>query len=141
MTPSPADRQLVRAARERLDGWVANARADAYDDLFDGPDARLTDAELALTDRVDSELSRRDEGGLWGADRYGVLAHTAIEAADGPLVVCTYHPQLPEGYGGPDGLDDETEERINAALWDYCERVAELAQGDLEGFVDEAGAG
>ena len=48
-----------------------------------------------------------------------------------------YHPQLTEDsvLRGGDGLDDETEERLNAALWRYSERVATLIEQKLDEFI------
>lgn len=52
-------------------------------------------------------------------------------------VVCISHPQITEDsvLRGGDGLDDETEERRNAALWQYSERVATRIEVELDAFV------
>ncbi|MEF8824740.1 MAG: hypothetical protein V5A27_00095 [Halapricum sp.] len=48
-----------------------------------------------------------------------------------------YHPQITEDsvLRGADDLDDEIEERLNAALWQYSERVATLIETKLDEFV------
>lgn len=48
-----------------------------------------------------------------------------------------YHPQITRDsvLRGGDDLDDETEERLNAALWRYSERVATLIEAKLDEFV------
>lgn len=51
-------RTLVRRARRHLDEWLYEVRSQAFAELFEGPDARLSDGELALLDRIDSALSR-----------------------------------------------------------------------------------
>ena len=55
-------------------------------------------------------------------------------------VVCVYHPQTTKDsvLRGGDELDDETEERLNAALWQYNERVATLIEAELDEFVRRA---
>jgi len=130
------ERELLREVRERLDGWLYEVREQAFADLFCGPDAILSDGELRLLDRTDSTLSREQGQGLWNGDEYGIVPTGTMDEESVPHVVCTIHPQLPEyGYPGDESIDDETRERLNDALWDYCERVAELAQHELEEFV------
>lgn len=138
--PGENDRQLVRDVRDRLDEWVAGARAEAFEAFFAGEDAVLTEAELGDLDRIDSEMSRQNRDGLWGTDQYGIVASGVIDDEAPPAVVCVYHPEVPEDfvYDGPGGIDDETEERLNDALWDYCERVADLVQSDLDEYVEAA---
>lgn len=137
MDAPPHERELVRRAQSRLAKWATSARAEAYGELFDGDDAILSADEVSLLDALDSEMERRGGDGLWGTDQYGV--HTAgpggSDAALG--VVCVYHPQITSDsvIRGADRLDDETEERLNAALWRYAERVASLVEADLEAFV------
>lgn len=48
-----------------------------------------------------------------------------------------YHPQITSDsvLQGSDDLDDETEERLNTALWRYSERVATLIEEELEEFI------
>lgn len=48
-----------------------------------------------------------------------------------------YHPQITEDsvLQGEGGLNDETEERLNAALWRYSERVATLIEEELDEFI------
>ena len=41
---------------------------------------------------------------------------------------------------GPDELEDETEERLNAALWQYSERVATLIEEALDEFIRQTQA-
>lgn len=129
-------RQLLRAIDERLDGWVYEARSEAYDEHFEGPDATLSDEELARLDRIDSRLSREQGEGLWGEDAYAVVPAGAIEEESTPHVVCTYYPQIPEYVQRGDGWIGEDERgRLNRALWEYTERVVELVQERLESFV------
>jgi len=54
-------------------------------------------------------------------------------------VVCVYHPQITTDsvLRGGDDLDDETEERLNAALWKYSEHVATLIETQLNEFVHQ----
>lgn len=130
------ERELLDAVRDRLDGWVYSARSEAFRDLFEGPDAILDEAELQLLDEIDSRLTRREGQGIWGADEYGIVPTGTLDEESVPHVVCTKHPQLPEyGYPGDEALDNETRKRCNDALWEYCERVVELVQQDLEEFV------
>jgi hypothetical protein len=136
MSTTHADRERVRQAREHLPEWTFDARSRAYTDLFEGPEAVVTDDELGLLDRIDSALSRRGQGGLWGVDEYGVVVRGALGDAVPPGVVCTYHPEIPsEGFRGEGSLDETTRERLNDVLWDYCERVATYLQDDLDAFL------
>ena len=52
-------------------------------------------------------------------------------------VVCVYHPRITRDTVllGGDDLDDATEERLNAALWRYSERVASLIEDELDEYV------
>ncbi len=122
-----------------MDGWTKRARTEAYDDLFGGEDAELSAGEIQRLDALDSELERRGGDGLWGTDRYGVHGDGRSDPSLG--VVCVYHPQITSDsvLRGDDGLDDETEERLNAALWAYSERVANLLGERLDEFVRERG--
>ncbi|MFD1647874.1 DUF7539 family protein [Haloarchaeobius litoreus] len=132
------DRETVRRARERLPEWTYEARDQAYTELFEGPDAALTDAELGELDRIDSDLTRRGEPGIWGADEYGIVHDGGVEP--GELgVVCTYHPEIPyEGFRGEESLDEASREQYNDVLWTYCERVATYIQTDLDAFLRSA---
>jgi hypothetical protein len=137
MDELPDERQLVTRARSRLDEWVTGARVEAYTELFEGADPLLTAEELRLLDALDSMLERRGGDGVWGTDEYGI--HTAGTAgSDGSIgVVCVYHPRITSDsvLRGGDELDDETEERLNAALWRYSERVATLVGDELDEFL------
>lgn len=134
MVELPAERQLVIRARSHLQQWTNSARTEAYEELFKGDAPILTANELQLLDALDSALERHGGDGVWGTDKYGI--HTAgTTSSDRPLgVVCVYHPQITEDsvLRGEDGLDDETEERLNAALWQYSERVATLIEDELD---------
>jgi len=135
MATSISDRETVQSVRERLEEWTVDARDRAYGELFEGADAVLTDEELRLLDRIDSDLTRRDGSGLWGADEYGIVAGSEL-GADGPRVVCTYHPEIPyEGFRGEDSLSESTREEFNDVLWEYCERVAAIIQDYLDAFL------
>jgi len=110
---------------------------EAYTELFEGDDPLLSPEEVRLLDALDSELEREGGDGVWGTDQYGI--HTAgTSSSDPPLgVVCVYHPQITKDsvLRGADDLDDETEERLNAALWQYSERVATLIEAELDELV------
>jgi len=140
MAEFPDERQLVLRARSRLEEWTNTARTQAYAELFEDDEPLLTEAEIDLLDALDSELERRGGDGVWGTDQYGI--HTAgTSSSDSPLgVVCVYHPQITKDsvLRGADELDDETEERLNAALWQYSERVATLLEAKLDEFVRQA---
>lgn len=130
------ERQLLRAVRDRLDGWLYEARSQAFTELFEGSDALLSEEELAVLDRIDSILSREEGRGLWNSDEYGIVPTGTLDEESTPHVVCTAHPQLPEqGYPREGSLDDDLRGTLNEALWEYCERVVELAQHELEEFV------
>lgn len=135
----PDERQLLLRARSRLDEWTRTARMEAYTELFEGDDAVLTPEEVQLLDALDSELERAGGDGVWGTDEYGI--HTAGSAGSKPAlgVVCTYHPQITSDsvLRGYDDVDDETEERLNAALWRYSERVATLVEAELDALVHQ----
>lgn len=131
------ERALVRAAQQRLDDWLFEARSEAYEEFFGGDEPVLTDAELAELDRIDSELSRGEGDGLWGEDRYGVVSSDVLGEAE-PRVVCIYHPEIPgESYQGTGSLRESTREEYNDVLWAYAERVAEALQDRLEVFAEE----
>ncbi|KAB1193957.1 hypothetical protein GJR96_11125 [Haloferax sp. MBLA0076] len=137
MAEFPDERQIVLRARSQLDQWTRDARREAYAELFEGDRPILTEAELRLLDALDSELEREGGDGVWGTDQYGI--HTAgTSSSDTSLgVVCVYHPQITKDsvLRGRDELDDETEERLNAALWRYSERVATLIEAKLDEFI------
>ena len=137
MAEFPDERQLVLRARSQLDQWTRNARMEAYTELFEGDDPILSSEEIQLLDALDSELEREGGDGVWGTDQYGI--HTAgTSSSDASLgVVCVYHPQITKDsvLRGADDLEDETEERLNAALWRYSERVATLIEEALDEFI------
>ncbi|MBX0298009.1 DUF7539 family protein [Haloarcula nitratireducens] len=137
MAEFPDERQLVLRARSQLDQWTRNARMEAYTELFEGDDSLLSSEEMQLLDALDSELERGGSDGVWGTDQYGI--HTAgTSSSDISLgIVCVYHPQITTDsvLRGADDFDDETEERLNAALWQYSERVATLIEGELDEFI------
>ena len=137
MAELPDEHQLVVRAQSHMEQWTNSARVEAYSELFEGEDPILTDEEVQLLDAFDSALERHGGDGLWGTDQYGI--HTpGRSGSDTPLgVVCVYHPQITEDtvLRGKGGLDDETEERLNAALWSYSERFATLVEEELDEFV------
>ncbi|WP_158059529.1 DUF7539 family protein [Halorussus halophilus] len=137
MAEFPDERQLVLRARSQLDQWTKSSRMEAYAELFEGDDSLLSPEEVQLLDALDSELEREGGDGVWGTDQYGI--HTAgTSSSDTSLgVVCVYHPQITKDsvLRGADDLDDETEERLNAALWQYSERVATLIEEQLHEFT------
>ena len=137
MAEFPDERQLVLRVRSQLDQWTKSARMEAYAELFEGDDPLLSPEEIQLLDAFDSELEREGGDGVWGTDQYGI--HTAgTSSSDTSLgVVCVYHPQITKDsvLRGADDLDDEAEERLNAALWQYSERVATLIEEQLHEFT------
>lgn len=136
MVPSSDERQLVLDVQSQLPSWTDDARLAAYADLFEGDDPLLTDEELRLLDAVDSAMERHGGDGVWGTDRYGV--HTG-SPADGSLrIVCVYHPRIATDsvLRGVDELDDETEQRLDEALWRYSERVATLLGDELDDYLE-----
>ncbi len=130
------ERQLIVRAESKLQQWTNRARMEAYSELFESEEPILTVEELQLLDALDSALERQGGDGVWGTDQYGL--HTGSERPLG--VVCVYHPQITEDsvLSGEDGIDDETEERLNAALWRYSERVATLIEAELDEFVRQS---
>lgn len=130
------ERELLRAVRDRLDGWIREARERAYAEVFGGDDAVVSDEELRELDRIDSRLSREEGRGLWEADEYGIVQTGTLDEESTPRVVCTSHPQLPTtAVPGGRSLDDATRTTLNDALWEYSQRVVELTQERLEEFV------
>ncbi|WP_049986239.1 DUF7539 family protein [Halobellus rufus] len=137
MVEFPDERQLVLLARSHLDEWTKSARMEAYTELFEGDDPVLSPEEVQLLDALDSELERQGGDGIWGTDQYGIHTAGTSGSATSLGVVCVYHPQITEDsvLRGDDKLDDETEERLNAALWQYSQRVATLIEAELDEFV------
>lgn len=137
MVEFPDERQIVLRARSQLDQWTRDARGEAYAELFEGDDPVLSPEEVQLLDALDSELERQGGDGVWGTDRYGIHAAGTASSEASLGVVCVYHPQITRDsvLRGGDDLDDETEERLNAALWRYSERVATLIEAKLDEFV------
>lgn len=137
MAEFPDERQLVVRARSHLDQWVNSARTQAYAELFEGDDSILAPEEVRLLDAIDSEMERRGGDGVWGTDQYGIHTGGTTSSASSIGVVCVYHPQITSDsvLRGDDDLDDETEERLNAALWRYSERVSTLIEEELDEFV------
>ncbi|MXR41736.1 hypothetical protein GRX01_10355 [Halobaculum sp. WSA2] len=138
MADSNSRRQLVHEVRSQLDGWVDRARVEAYTELFEGDDPILPEEELRLLDTIDSQLERHGDDGVWGTDQYGIHSADGGRSTDALGVVCVYHPQVTSDsvLRGIDDLDDETEERINAALWTYAQRVTELVEERLDEYLD-----
>jgi hypothetical protein len=137
MAEFPDERQLVLRARSQLDQWTKSARMEAYAELFEGDDPLLSPEEMQLLDALDSELEREGGDGVWGTDQYGIHTAGTLSSDTSVGVVCVYHPQITKDsvLRGADDLDDETEERLNAALWQYSERVATLIEEQLHEFT------
>ena len=137
MAESPDHRQVITRARSELDEWTKRARTVAYDELFEGEDSILSPEEVRTLDALDSELERHGGDGIWGTDQYGIHTGGASGSDISLGVVCVYHPQITRDtvLRGPDNLDDQTEERFNAALWRYSERVATLIEDELNEFL------
>ena len=142
MAEFPDERQLVLQARSQLDQWTRNARMEAYTELFEGDDPLLSPEEIRLLDALDSELEREGGDGVWGTDQYGIHSAGTSSSETALGVVCVYHPQITKDsvLRGADDLDDETEERLNAALWRYSQRVATLIEEELDEFIEQARA-
>ena len=139
MAEFPDERELVLRVRSQLEQWTNNARRRAYSELFEGDDPLLTPEEMQRLDALDSVMERNGGDGLWGTDQYGI--HTAgTTSSDSSIgIVCVYHPQITKDsvLQGDDGIDDETEEKFNAALWQYSERVATLIEERLDEFIHQ----
>ncbi|NUE02682.1 hypothetical protein HUB97_09300 [Halorubraceae archaeon YAN] len=137
MAELPPDRQLILEVRSELDQWTTRARNEAYDELFAGESPILSVDDQQLLDAVDSALERQGGDGVWGTDQYGIYS-TDDTDTDLPIaVVCVYHAQITSDsvLRGFDAIDDDVEERINGALWTYCERVSALIGLELEEYV------
>jgi len=137
MAEFPDERQIVIEAESQLEQWTNGARVEAYTDLFEGDDPILTAEELRLLDAVDSAMERQGGDGVWGTDQYGIHTAGSTSSDRSVGVVCVYHPRITKDSVllGGDDLDDETEERLNAALWRYSERVASLIEDELDEYV------
>ena len=137
MAEFPDERQLVLSARSQLEQWTNSARTQAYRELFEGGAPLLTSEELQRLDALDSVMERNGGDGVWGTDQYGI--HTAgTTSSDSSIgIVCVYHPQITKDsvLQGDDGINDETEEKFNAALWQYSEHVATLIEERLDEFI------
>ncbi|WP_435334269.1 DUF7539 family protein [Haloarchaeobius sp. TZWWS8] len=140
MTDLLDERQLVVQARSRLEDWTQRARTRAYTELFEGDTPLLTAEELRVLDALDSAMERQGGDGVWGTDQYGIHTGGPTSSDRSVGVVCVYHPQITSDsvLQGADGIDDETEERINAALWRYSERVSTLIEEELDRFLRES---
>lgn len=92
----------------------------AYTELFEGDHPLLSPEEVQLRDAVDSELEREGGDGVWGTDQDGI--HTAATSSSNTSlgVVRVYHTRITKDsvLRGGGELDDETEERLNAARWE-----------------------
>lgn len=93
---------------------------------------------VATNDELESDLT---EAGITLVEGSG-----AIGGVTGALVADCYHDDVPAAVlivrsnpsipdPGEESLDDETHRKLNDALWEYCERVVELAQQTPEEFV------
>lgn len=138
MAESQRERQLVIEAESQLTEWTNDARTEAYAELFEGEDPILSAGDLRLRDAADSAMERQGGDGVWGTDQYGIHTPGATSSGRSVGVVCVYHPRITKDslLRGGDDLDDETEERLNAALWQYSERVAALIEAELSEYVD-----
>jgi hypothetical protein len=137
MAEFPDERQLVLQARSQLEQWTNRARTQAYTELFEGDSSLLTPAELRRLDSIDSEMERQGGDGVWGTDQYGIHTGGTTSTDSSVGIVCVYHPQITKDsvLQGDDGIDDETEETFNAALWRYSERVSTLIEDELDEFI------
>lgn len=137
MVEFPNERQIVIEAESQLEQWTNGARTAAYAELFNSEDSILTAEEIRLLDAIDSEMERQGGDGVWGTDKYGIHTAGTTSSERSVGIVCVYHPRITRDsvLRGVDDLDDETEERLNAALWRYSERVATLIEDELDEYV------
>ncbi|WP_458210847.1 DUF7539 family protein [Haladaptatus sp. NG-SE-30] len=137
MAEFPDERELVLRVRSQLERWTNNARIRAYSELFEGDAPLLTPEELQRLDALDSVMERHGGDGVWGTDQYGIHTGGTTSSDSSIGIVCVYHPQITKDsvLQGDDGIDDETEENFNAALWQYSERVATLIEERLDEFI------
>ncbi|WP_231190362.1 hypothetical protein [Haladaptatus sp. DYF46] len=137
MAEFPDERELVLRARSQLEQWTNSARIEAFSELFEGDTSLLDPEELQRLDALDSAMERQGGDGVWGTDQYGIHTARTTSSENSVGIVCVYHPQITKDsvLRGDDGIDDETEERLNAALWQYSERVATLIGERLDEFI------
>lgn len=137
MAEFPDERDLVLRARSHLDQWTNRTRTQAYTELFEGDAPLLSREELQLLDALDSVMERQGGDGVWGTDQYGIHTADTTSSDRSVGIVCVDHPQITSDsvLQGSDDLDDETEERLTAALWRYSERVATLLEEELGEFI------
>ncbi|MFA9518652.1 hypothetical protein ACERIT_15830 [Halopenitus sp. H-Gu1] len=136
MAEFETERELLSVVRDHVDEWVSEARTEAFEELFEGPDTNVSEGELQLLDRLDSRLSREEGQGLWDADEYAIVQTGTLDEESTPRVVCTTHPEIPErAYPGEEAFDAATRATLNETLWKYCQRVVELTQQRLDEFV------
>ncbi|WP_425556772.1 DUF7539 family protein [Haladaptatus pallidirubidus] len=114
-----------------------SARIQAYGELFEGNAPILSSEELQRLDALDSAMERQGGDGVWGIDQYGIHTAGATGSDSSIEIVCVYHPQVTKDsvLQGNDGIDDETEERLNAVLWQYSKRIAALIEERLDEFI------
>jgi len=96
----------------------------------------VSEEDLETVDRLDSELSRNGDR-IWGTDTYGIIEHGDGDPETRPRVVCTSYPQILEAEPFAREVEDATTDRLNDALWEFCQRVVANAQEALEDFVSE----
>lgn len=136
MPEFPDEQQLVIEVESQLEEWTNDARTRAYTELFED-DPILTPDERRLLDAIDSSLERQGGDGVWGTDQYGVNTAGTSSSDQSVGIICVYHPQITKDsvLRGKDELDDETEERLNQALWRYSERVSSLIEDELDEYL------
>lgn len=137
MAELPDERQLILEARGHLERWTNSARMAAFEELFEGDEPILSAEDRQLLDALDSALERQGGDGIWGTDEYGIVTAGDTKRDTKLGVVCVFHPQITTDsvLRGADELDDEAEERLNAALWTYSERVATHIERELDAYV------
>jgi len=138
MAELPDERQLVLGARSQLDRWTKSARREAYVELFDGDDPVLSPKRCNCSMRSTRNWS--DRAAMVSGDRSvrnshdGDLEFEYLTRGGLRLPSTDHHRFRPPRR---DDLDDETEERLNAALWKYSEHVATLIETQLNEFVHQ----
>jgi len=138
MAELPDERQLVLG---RVPSWTGGRRV-----LGERRTLNCSTATIPFSPRRDAtarcaRLGTGATGRRWclGTDQYGIHTTGTSSSNTSLGVVCVYHPQITTDsvLRGGDDLDDETEERLNAALWKYSEHVATLIETQLNEFVHQ----
>jgi len=137
MAELPDERQLVLG---RVPSWTGGRRV-----LGERRTLNCSTATIPFSPRRDAtarcaRLGTGATGRRWclGTDQYGIhdgdLEFEYLTRGGLRLPSTDHHRFRPPRR---DDLDDETEERLNAALWKYSEHVATLIETQLNEFVHQ----